>query len=673
MSTSADPQFARRGLRKALVAFLWGALLLLQAGSLLPAAPSTAASTSSLIYCGWFGNTIPTPAFIAANKAFLETQPFHGLVAYLRNDSTGVNVTTNVMTTTPMSYATISSVLTPLRNTVFTTLKENFGLIQGSRPPDFFDDWSVTIQNFANAALALKDAGLKGIVFDNEQYFSPWGNYPTGVKYATRTLAEYQTQARLRGKQLMEAMVAQFPTIAVITLHGPTVSEPKVPTPLFPVWYSANELLGPLFVGMMEGTPSGALNIDGGELYHLRSSDQFLQSYNWRKYTHPSDALNSSIIPPADRPSWPGKCSLGFGIYDRPFSGASMDATILRTTIANALRQADRYTWFYTEGPSYLLPSSSGGASSAWVSAVRNGISDAGATGGGTSGAPPTAPSQFLATTVSSTIVDLAWSDMSSNESGFEVERKTSTTGTWSRVLTTGANVSTIDDTGAAASTTYTYRCRAVNSSGASAYSNESSATTSAPPVPVPTAPSNLAASATSATGASLSWWDMSNNETGFEVERKTGSAGTWSRVLTTGANVSTINDGGLTAGTSYFYRCRAVNGSGPSGYSNEASITTPAASGPVPAAPIHLKIYSLATARISIDWWDMSNNETGFEVERKTGSAGTWARIATKPANTSIHADTTVTSGRLYYYRVRSINGNGPSAWSNEISQTAP
>jgi hypothetical protein len=673
MTTSADPQFNGRGLRKALSRLLWGALLLVQAGSLLPAAPAAAASTSSLIYCGWFGNTIPTPAFIAANKAFLETQPFHGLVAYLRNDSTGVNVTTNVMTTTPMSVATMASVLAPMKNTVFTTLKENFGLIQGSRPPDFFDDWSVTIQNFANAAQALKEAGLKGIVFDNEQYFSPWGDYPTGVKYLNRTLADYQAQARLRGKQLMQAMVARFPDIAVITLHGPTVSEPKVPQSLFPLWYMGNELLGPLFVGMMEGTPTGALNIDGGELYDLRTADEFLQTYNWRKYTHPSDALNSTLIPPALRPSWPGKSSLSYGVYDRPFGGAPMDSTILRTTLANALRQSDRYTWFYTEGATFLRPASAGGAGSAWVSAVRNAISDAGATGGGSTGSAPAAPSQFKATSISSTAIDLTWWDMSNNETSFEIERKSGATGTWSRILTTGANVSSIDDVGLAGSTNYTYRCRAVNSSGTSAYSNESSATTSAPPAPVPAAPINLAASLTSATGAYVSWWDMSNNETGFEIERKTGSAGAWSRILTTGANVSTMNDGGLAAGTSYSYRCRSVNGSGPSGYSNEVTVTTPAPSGPVPAAPIRLKIYSLAAGRISIDWWDMSNNETGFEVERKTGSAGAWARVATKAANTSIHHDTTVTSGRLYTYRVRAVNGNGPSAWTNEISQIAP
>ena len=665
-STSADPQQIRR------TAVLLGAILMLLGAAAAPAAQT--APRSSLLYCGWFGNTIPTPAYVANNKAFLETQPFNGLVVYLRNDAAGFNATTKTTTTTRLSATDLATLMAPLRNTTFSQLRDNFGLIQGTTPPDFFDDWSIPVANFGAVARALKDAGLKGIVFDNEQYFSPWGNYPTGCKYTARSLAEYQAQARLRGRQVMEAMIAQFPDIAVITLHGPTVSEPRVPTPLFPVWYTANELFGPFFTGMMEGQTGTALNIDGGELYHLRSADEFKRSYDWRKYTMPSDAFNCAFIPPALRPSWPGKSSICFGVYDRPFSGAGMDPTIARTTITNALRQADRYAWFYTEGPTFLKPASAGGASAAWVSAVRQALADA-----GTSLAPapapsgPAAPSHFAATTTSSSAVDLTWWDMSGNESGFEIERKTGTTGTWSKVLTTGANVSTIDDIGLAGSTTYVYRARAVNASGASAYSNEAAVATPAPPAPVPGTPTHLVATATSSSAVDLAWWDMSNNETSFEIERKTGSGGTWSRVLTTGANISTIDDLGLSASTTYVYRMRAVNSSGPSTYSAEATATTKAAAGPVPAAPTHLSIRTRVVGKIGVTWWDMSNNETGFQVQRKTGSAGTWATIATKGANVSIHDDTTVVAGRTYYYRVRSVNANGNSAWSNEISTTAP
>jgi hypothetical protein len=564
---------------KSLCSMLLGAVLLLGASRTLPAA--AVASPAHLIYAGWFGNTIPTPGFVAANRSFLETRPFSGLAVYLRNDSTLFNATQNVLSTTSVSYSALSTLLTPIRGVTFSKLTQNFGLIQTPKLPDFFDDWTVAIQNCGNLARAIKEAGLKGVFLDNESYGRNWGNYPEGAKYPNRTLAQYQVQARLRGKQCMEAMAAQFPNIAVLSLHGPYVSEPKVPEPLFPLWYMANELLGPFSVGFLEGS-STALNIDGGELYRLRTADEFLRSYNWRKYTLPSDTINCAFIPPAIRPAWPGRISIGFGIYDQTF-GVSMNSTIARTTIANALRHSDHYSWFYTEGPTFLLPTSQGGASTAWVDAVRLGVQDAGGTPAPApppppAGTGPAAPSHFVASHTSSSAIDLSWWDMSNNESSFEIERKTGSAGTWSRVLTTGANVSTIDDIGLSAGTFYVYRVRAVNSSGASAWSTEDGATTSAaaPTGPVPAAPTHMSVRSYSGSTISVTWWDMSNNETGFEVERKTGSGGTWARIATKGANISIHDDAGRSAGTTYYYRVRSVNGSGPSAWSNEISARLP-------------------------------------------------------------------------------------------------
>ena len=140
-----------------------------------------AGTSVSLIYAGWFGNTIPTPGFIRNNLTFLETQPFRGLIAYLRDDATGANATSGIMTPNAMSPATLASIVSPLKGLPFRNLVDNFGLVQGSSPPDFFDDWTNPIQNFANLAGVLKDAGLRGICFDNEQYAKAWGNYPGGA------------------------------------------------------------------------------------------------------------------------------------------------------------------------------------------------------------------------------------------------------------------------------------------------------------------------------------------------------------------------------------------------------------------------------------------------------------------------------------------------------------
>jgi len=356
------------GLVLAVAVTLFAGTGALQASS----APAPAAQDKALVYAGWFGNTLPTPGFIAANKSFLETQPFNGLIVYLRSSSLGINASTGVMKNVPLSYDAIDSVLNPIKDMEFTQLKQNFGLVLGTTPPDFFDDWSTIVDNFANLARAAKNAGLKGIAFDNEQYFAPWGNYPTGVAYPGASLAQYQVQARLRGRQVMEAMVAEFPAIVVVTLHGPYVSEPSAPESLnFPQWQSGNELLGPFFAGFQEGSSVAGQNVDGGELYDLRSAEDFQQNYVWRRYDIASSAVNCAYIPSALRTTWADNISISFGVYDLPFGGKSMNPAILTTTLTNALATADTWVWFYAEDSTYLLPESQGGATDEWVDAVR--------------------------------------------------------------------------------------------------------------------------------------------------------------------------------------------------------------------------------------------------------------------------------------------------------------
>lgn len=88
---------------------------------------------------------------------------------------------------------------------------------------------------------------------------------------------------------------------------------------------------------------------------------------------------------------------------------------------------------------------------------------------------PPIAPSGLTATEVVGLIVDLAWTDNSTNETGFKIERKTEAGGTYAQVATVGANVTGYTDTGLSVYTTYYYRVRAYNAFGNSSYSAEKS------------------------------------------------------------------------------------------------------------------------------------------------------------------------------------------------------
>jgi uncharacterized protein (TIGR02145 family) len=90
--------------------------------------------------------------------------------------------------------------------------------------------------------------------------------------------------------------------------------------------------------------------------------------------------------------------------------------------------------------------------------------------------------------------------------------------------------------------------------------------------VPIP--PVDLTATVVSDTQVDLSWTDKSTNESGFNIQRKTGTQ-TFADIGTTGKDVTIYSDQGLTAGTTYTYRVYSYNNTGNSpSYTNEVTVT---------------------------------------------------------------------------------------------------
>jgi hypothetical protein len=88
-----------------------------------------------------------------------------------------------------------------------------------------------------------------------------------------------------------------------------------------------------------------------------------------------------------------------------------------------------------------------------------------------------------------------------------------------------------------------------------------------------PNAPSNLVASAINFSKILLSWSDNSNNEEGFKIEQCTDSAcGKASLFATTPANTNQCS-ANRSVNVEYYYRVRAYNSSGDSGYTNIVGI----------------------------------------------------------------------------------------------------
>ena len=276
---------------------------------------------------------------------------------------------------------------------------------------------------------------------------------------------------------------------------------------------------------------------------------------------------------------------------------------------------------------------------------------------------PPVAANSLTAAPASNTKISLTWIDDADNESGFKIERKIGAAGTYAQVATTNANIVSLVDSNLVAVTEYFYRVRAFNAGGHSPYSNAANATT-LPDPPIP--PGNLTATTISKNQINLSWLDNSTTENGFHLERKTGAAGTYSEIVSVGANVKTYADISLAQDTQYFYRVCAFNAGGHSSFSNESNSTTLP---DPPAQPGGLTAVAISNVKINLTWQDNSNNESGFKIERKKTSTGTYAQIAQVGTNVNAFSDSTLLANTIYFYRIRAFNTGGHSAYGAEAN----
>jgi hypothetical protein len=186
----------------------------------------------------------------------------------------------------------------------------------------------------------------------------------------------------------------------------------------------------------------------------------------------------------------------------------------------------------------------------------------------------------------------------------------------------------------------------------------------------LPAAPTNLQATGVTNASVTLTWTDNSTNETGFEVQRQrvTAPAGDWATVTVTAANATSYTDSGLSAGVTYNYRVRAVGTGGNSPWAGPISVTTAVSS--IPAAPSNFRVTGLTSTSVTLAWQDNSDNETGFELQRRP-SGGSWAPLTNTAPNVTTYTDMVVVTGVTYEYQIRATGAAGNSAWVGPLSAT--
>lgn len=212
-----------------------------------------------------------------------------------------------------------------------------------------------------------------------------------------------------------------------------------------------------------------------------------------------------------------------------------------------------------------------------------------------------------------------------------------------------------------------------------------------------PTAPINFTATVdASVPKVTLTWIDNSTNESGFIIEREVAMSMNWQTVRTETSNTTggtgtqyTWMDYGVTAGTTYNYRLKAVAGTS---YSSEVWLMgvmvstsptptptpapTPFPPSPgSPAAPSNLagswSSSGGGNGTVTLTWTDNATNETSFYINRRLQGVTTWSfekSVGTDIVSTQVPAPA---SNGTYEYHVMAHNDLGNSAMSNIATVT--
>ena len=303
-----------------------------------------------------FGWDTPDTKYARENVAVMETVPFDGIVIaprYTTPDGQGGSLDWQTFGSKAVDPGVIEPLIEDLRATKFTRFTDNF-LRMNTTPGDvdWFDDFSPVLHNCRLCARLAQQGGLKGILFDVEQYQKQLFTYGQ-MKYQDKSFTEYAEQARLRGREVIQAINSEFPDVTIFLTFGYELPWREMGTG-FALEKASNGLLAPFLDGVIEAASEQTKIVDGWELsYGYKTRDRFLDAYGFIHNT----AREMCAVPLA----YQRKVQAGFGTwmdYDSGGRGGFFADEFgknhftpweFHRALVSALRVSDEYVWVYTE------------------------------------------------------------------------------------------------------------------------------------------------------------------------------------------------------------------------------------------------------------------------------------------------------------------------------------
>ncbi len=180
----------------------------------------------------------------------------------------------------------------------------------------------------------------------------------------------------------------------------------------------------------------------------------------------------------------------------------------------------------------------------------------------------------------------------------------------------------------------------------------------------MPSAPASVKAAAASYNSVKVSW-KAASDATGYIVYWLN-AKGTYVELgKTTSASLTHKS---LTIGKKYYYKVKAYKTfNGKTYYSGYSSVVSAA---PMPTAPANLKA-SVSYNSIKLTWSAVSG-ATGYQVYYATSQTGKYTKLATNNSKTLTFTHKSLTTGKTYYYKVRSYKTVGGKNYYSSYSAAA-